>query len=342
MSVTILIDLVEHARRFSDILDIQGIFHLTFLNTPKSVYEIIDLIMLISSISFFLSISKTSELIIVRGSGRSVYGTLFFPFFLSVFLGCLFVAVINPLVATTSKSYLNMKEILIKGDKAIFSVGSEGLWLRQGNNSQQSVIRATLANVDASILYGVSIISFNQDGSVFRRIEAESAYILEKTWQLNNAKIWPIIRGVNSEKEAQVEQTFFINSNLTKEEITERFGDPHMISIWNLRSYIAQLKSVGFSMKKYEVRYHSELSHPIFLAAMMLVGCAFTMKNFVGTRKSLAILASTLIGFSLFYVRNFAALLAEGNQLNLLAATWIPAISGILISLGLILHMEDG
>ena len=49
-----------------------------------------------------------------------------------------------------------------------------------------------------------------------------------------------------------------------------------------------------------------------------------------------------LLGFGFFYVRNLAELLAEGNQLNLIAATWIPAFSSIFISLGLILHMEDG
>ena len=186
------------------------------------------------------------------------------------------------------------------------------------------------------------MISFSENGSVFRLIEAESANILENSWQMQNAKIWPIGPDLNSEKKAKFYKTFSIASNITKEEITERFGEPHLVSIWNLPSYITQLRTVGFSMRKYEVRYHSELSHPIFLAAMMLVGCAFTMKKFIGNRKSLAVIASILLGFSFFYLRNLAELLAEGNQLNLIAATWIPAFSSIFISLGLILHMEDG
>ena len=102
------------------------------------------------------------------------------------------------------------------------------------------------------------------------------------------------------------------------------------------------MKAAGFSVLRYEVRFHSELSHPLFLVAMMLVGCAFTMKNFIGNKKSLAIIGSIILGFSLYYVRNFAQLLAESGQLNLIAATWIPSISSILIALGLILHMEDG
>ena len=66
------------------------------------------------------------------------------------------------------------------------------------------------------------------------------------------------------------------------------------------------------------------------------------MKKFIGNKKSLAVIASIMLGFGLYYVRNLAELLAEGGQLNIIAATWIPSISSILIALGLILHMEDG
>ena len=186
------------------------------------------------------------------------------------------------------------------------------------------------------------MISFSENGSVFRRIEAESANITENSWQLKNARNLANRCRSQFRKILKITKHFSIESSITKEEITERFGEPHMISIWNLPSYITQLRTVGFSMRKYEVRYHSELSHPIFLAAMMLVGCAFTMKKFIGNRKSLAVIASILLGFSFFYLRNLAELLAEGNQLNLIAATWIQHFSSIFISLGLILHMEDG
>ena len=338
----ILIDLIEHSRRFSYYTDLFGILYLTFLNLPKSIYEVIDLVMLISSITFFISMSKTSELIIVRGSGRSVYGAIFSPIIVSLIFGILILTVFNPLVATTSKTYLNVKETYIKGEKAVFSIGSEGLWLRQGYNLEQSVIRANRANYDGSILYDVTIISFAENGSAIQRLEAEKAVILDKRWRLSNVKLWPLGKGFSSEKNAEISQELIVPSNLTKEEIRERISDPSSISIWALRSHISQLKAAGFSVVRYEVRFHSELSHPLFLVAMMLVGCAFTMKNFIGNKKSFTIIASIMLGFGLYYIRNFAHLLAESGQLNLIAATWIPSVSSILIALGLILHMEDG
>lgn len=338
----ILIDLIEHSRRFSYFTDLIGIIHLTFLNAPKSIYEIIDLIMLIASIIFFVSMSKTNELVIVRGAGRSVYGAILSPILVSGVFGLLFLGIFNPLVATTSKSYLNIKEVYIKGEKAAFSIGAEGLWLRQGDDLEQSVIRASRTNYDGSVLYDVTIISFSENGPAIRRVTAEQAIILDKNWHLNNVKIWPLNSDLSSEKNAVLKDKLVISSNLTKDEIRERISDPSSISIWNLRSHIAQLKGAGFSVLRYEVRFHSELSHPLFLIAMTLVGCAFTMKNFIGNRKSMAIIASIMLGFGLYYVRNFAQILAESGQLDLIAATWIPSISSILIALGLILHMEDG
>ena len=338
----ILIDLIEHSRRFSHILDLFEITHLTFLNASKSIYEIIDLIMLIASVMFFLSVRKSSELIIVRGAGRSVYGAIFSPVMVSLIFGIIILAIINPLIATTSKTYLNMKETYIKGEKAVFSIGAEGLWLRQGNNEEQSVIRASRSNFDGSILYNVTILSFGKDGTAIHRLDAEKAIIGNNTWQLRNVKEWPFAKGLSSEKNAKNSEKLSIKSDLTKNEIRERISDPSSVSIWDLKSHINQLKTAGFSVLRYEVKLHSELSHPLFLVAMMLIGCAFTMKNFIGNKKSLAIIASIMIGFGLYYVRNFAQLLAESGQLNLIAATWIPSISSILIALGLILHMEDG
>ena len=101
----VMIDLIEHSRRFSYVIDLYSIIHLTFLNAPKSIYEIIDLIMLIASLVFFISISKTSELVIVRGAGRSVYGAIFSPIIVIFGFGILILAIFNPLVATSSKTY---------------------------------------------------------------------------------------------------------------------------------------------------------------------------------------------------------------------------------------------
>ncbi len=96
-----------------------------------------------------------------------------------------------------------------------------------------------MTNLMPLVLYDVTIISFDKDGAVSKRIEAESAKISEKDWHLTNAKIWPIGKGINSEKKSKKLEKLIIQSSITKEEITEGLVNHHMISIWNLRTHIA-------------------------------------------------------------------------------------------------------
>ena len=144
----------------------------------------------------------------------------------------LFLGIFNPLVATTSKSYLNIKEVYIKGEKAAFSIGAEGLWLRQGDDLEQSVIRASRTNYDGSVLHDVTIISFSENGPAIRRVTAEQAIILDKNWHLNNVKIWPLNSDLSSEKNAVLKDKLVISSNLTKDEIYHCYKEKDGVKVF--------------------------------------------------------------------------------------------------------------
>jgi lipopolysaccharide export system permease protein len=75
---------------------------------------------------------------------------------------------------------------------------------------------------------------------------------------------------------------------------------------------------------------------------MVLIGAAFTMRHSRMGGTGIAVLSAVLLGFSLYYVRNFAQILGENGQLNPLAAAWVPPLASVLLALGLILHREDG
>ena len=122
-------------------------------------------------------------------------------------------AIFNPLVAATSKTYLNVKN-LPKGEKRFFN-RLRGPLAQQGNNSEQAVIRANRANYDGSILYDVTILSFAKNGSVTRRLDAQKAIILDQNWQLENVKSGRLNKGI-VQKNAKFGQKLIIPSNLTK------------------------------------------------------------------------------------------------------------------------------
>lgn len=342
-ALVVLIDAVDQARRFSgsDIGWAQ-VFGLTLLNAPQTINLILPLIMILATITLFISLSRSSELVVTRAAGRSAMRALIAPVIVALIIGVLAVSMLNPIVAATGNRYLQLSESYRAGGASALSISEEGLWLRQGSATGQTVIRAWRSNADASVLYDVTFLTYDAQNGPVRRIEAGSAALQEGAWSLRNAKAWPLRAGTNAEANAEFFDTMEIPSTLTLERIRESIGKPAAVSIYDLPTFIRQLEQAGFSAQRHKVWLQAEFARPLFLMAMVLVASAFTMRHarFGGT--GVAVLTAVLLGFSLYFVRSFAQILGENGQIPVLLAAWAPPVAAILLATGLLLHAEDG
>ena len=338
----VLLDLVEQIRRFDSSVSFAEIMKLTLLNTPDGMYQILPLVMILSSIALFVSLARSSELVVARAAGRSGLAVLIGPLMVALVIGGLAVAMGNPIVAATSKAYSDLRETYRNGGTSALSIGAEGLWLRQSDPLGQTVIRAARANPNGTVLYDVMFVAYAEDGGPIRRIEAAEAELNSGAWTLREAKVWPLIAGINPETNAALHDELTVSSNLTEDSIKDRFGRPSAISVWDLRSFITDLEDAGFSARRHEVWLQMEMARPVFLISMVLIGAAFTMRHSRMGGTGVAVLSAVLLGFTLYYIRNFAQILGENGQLNALAAAWVPPLASVLLALGMILHREDG
>lgn len=337
-----LVDLVEQMRKFDASVSFAEVVRMTMLNTPEGLYQILPLVMILSAVVLFLSLARSSELVVTRAAGRSALTALMAPVAVALTIGLLAVAVGNPIVAGTSKKYHELREYYRNGGTSALSIGREGLWLRQGGPEGQAVIRAARADPEAITLYDVSFVVYGAAGGPSRRIEAAEARLEPGGWVLTDAKAWPLERGVIPEDEAEHFTRLSLPSSLTQDAIRDSFGKPSVVSVWKLPGFIDGLEEAGFSARRHAVWLQMELARPLFLVAMLLVGAAFTMRHsrFGGTGP--AVLAAVLLGFGLYYVRNFAQILGENGQLDPVLAAWTPPAASVILALGLILNMEDG
>ncbi len=342
-ALIVLVDTVDQARRFGS-YDIgwQRILGLTMLKAPETMNLILPLIMILATVVLFLSLARSSELVVTRAAGRSALSALQAPVWVAFIVGIMAVGMLNPIVAATSKRYVQVSENIRAGGASALSISNEGLWLRQGGAQGQTVIRAWRSNADASVLYDVTFISYNLEDGPVRRIEAASAALEDGNWVLSDAKSWPLEIGVNAEGNAETFETLTLPSNLTLDRIRESISDPGAVSIYDLPDFIDQLEQAGFSPRRHKVWLQTELARPFFLVAMVLVASAFTMRHtrFGGT--GVAVLASVLLGFGLYFIRSFAQILGENGQIPVILAAWAPPAASILLALGLLLHAEDG
>ena len=99
-AILFLIDIVEQIRRFSDQdIGLSGAAVLSLLNITASFYSIIPLMAVLAGIALFLSLSRSSELVAIRASGRSGLRVLAAPAGTAARVGPLAVRVLNPKVA---------------------------------------------------------------------------------------------------------------------------------------------------------------------------------------------------------------------------------------------------
>jgi lipopolysaccharide export system permease protein len=204
------------------------------------------------------------------------------------------------------------------------------------------VIRAARANANGTVLYDVTFFTYAEGGGPVQRIEAAEAELVSGAWELRDAKEWPLAVGLNPETNATLHDLLVVPSTLTEDSIKDRFGRPSAISVWELRTFITDLEDAGFSARRHAVWLQMEMARPVFLLSMVLIGAAFTMRHSRMGGTGIAVLSAVMLGFSLYYVRNFAQILGENGQLNAMAAAWVPPVASVLLALGLILQREDG
>lgn len=336
------VGIVDQLRRFSGVdATFTQVLVIALLNIPQALYRILPLIMIIATIGLFLSLSRSSELVVTRAAGRSALRALVAPLTMALIIGLLAVAIMNPIVAATSRQF-ELRTDALSGEGRILTLGETGLWLRQGDADVQTVIRAGSANLAGTTLRDVTFITFHGDAGPTQRIAADIAILEQGAWVLHNAKSWSLTGGQTPEAEAQITPLLRVPSSLTPDQIRDSFGTPASIPIWDLPAFIDRLRTAGFSAQRHVVWLQMELALPLFLVAMVMIGASFTLRHQRGGRTGLMVLYAILLGFGLYFLRNFAQILGENGELPALLAAWAPPLAAIGLSLGLLLHYEDG
>lgn len=340
--ILMLIDMLDQLRRLSGRgVGLVQAMELSALNVPESLYNILPLVMILSAIAMFLGFARSSELVVVRAAGRSGLRFLLAPIAVSLMIGIVAVAVLNPLVAATSKAYEARYAGYARGAERVLSVSEDGLWLRQGGEGSQTVIHARRANADGTQLYGVSFLSFDKDGLPRERVEAEAARLEPGAWVIEQGRRWRL-DALNPQQGVEDLATARLNSDLTPDAIRDSFGSPAAIPVWELPAFIRGLERAGFSARNHQVWLQMQLALPLLMSAMVLIAAGFTMRHarFGGT--GLLVLFSLLGGFAMFFLRNFAQVLGQNGQVPVMVAAWAPPLAAALFALGLLLHLEDG
>jgi len=133
-----------------------------------------------------------------------------------------------------------------------------------------------------------------------------------------------------------------LETDLTSSQIAESFAPPRAVSIWNLPKFIKRLEKSGFSAVRHRQFFQSEIASPLLFVAMTMIGAAFTMRPARFGRTGIMVLLAVLSGFSLYFFKDVLDSFGSAGVLPIEFAVWTPPVAAIMLSLGLLLHLEDG
>jgi len=335
---------IENIRKFLDDSGSLGpLIYLTMLQLPSSIARMLPLVMLISSLTLFIGLTRSSEMVVSRAAGVSALKMVFVPISIAVLLGVLATTVFNPIVAATTQQYDLLEDQITNTNSSILSISEDGLWLRQVVGDRQSVIQARRSSPAGDVLFDVEFHVFDGSGTLAERIVSKSAALSENEWLLTDVKRWtvdandvdiigPIVKRAQDR----------LPTDLTVEQILNSFAPPQTIPFWDIPKFIERLETSGFSATRHRQYFHSALATPAVFVAMVLIGAGFTMRHARFGKRGLMVLLTVLAGFSLYSFNNVAASLGAAGTVPVVLSAWAPSGAAILLVLGLLLHLEDG
>lgn len=344
------VDLVELMRNSggsrAGFADMAG---MALLHAPAISITAAPFTVLLSSMTCFAMLARSSELVVTRAAGVSVWLLLTPALLTAIALGVIVVTIFNPLAAVLTTRFEALESRYFERSSSRLSVSADGLWLRQGGSGGQTVIHAQRASAMLDRLWSVNVFQFDRDNRFYRRIDARSARLADGAWRLSGVRRWDLLAleidnagASDIATRPELADEMRIPTDLTTESIQESFSPPTTISFWKLPKFIRQLETSGFSSNRHRLHWYGLLSVPVVFFAMVLIGAAFSMRHLRFGGLGYMALGCVLSGFAYFFLSDLAAALGASGAVPVLIAAWAPPISAVLFALGLLLHLEDG
>ena len=309
---------------------------MAILQLPNLGQKMLPFAILLGGVFTFVKLSRSRELVATRAAGVSAWDFLLPPLTVAVVIGVVAVTLFTPIAAKMFSAFAGLEARYVKGEESQLSVSINGLWLRQGDEHQQSVIHALRVAQQGEHLAELVVFLYSGKDHFVGRIDAKSAKLHDHYWVLNDA--W--VSGASGSPVHHA--SYSLPTTLTPEQIIESSTSPDALSFWDLPGYIRAAQQAGFSATRYQIYLYSLYTLPALFAAMVFMAASFSLK--FGRESGIArvVLFSAAAGFGVFFFQNLTNVLGRSGAVPILLAAIAPALASIMIGMTLVFSQEDG
>lgn len=312
------------------------------LRLPWMIMQILPFAVLLGGILAFWRLTRSSELIVARAAGVSAWQFLAAPTLCAVLLGTLATTVISPVSAAMRGRAEAIDSAYLKAGGGPLSLNGGQLWLRQADRALDpkgvAILHASGVMLHQGRLTSGAVSVFRLDASdgLLERVEARSAILLGDDWVLSQASV------LRPGRAPDRRPTLRLPTNMTVDRVENSFAPPDTLSFWALPGFIRLLERSGFSAVRHRLHFQSLLALPLLAGTMALLAAGFSMRPARRGGVAKMIGSGVAAGFALYLVSKLAEEFGQSGALPPALAAWAPAGAGLMFSLALLLHLEDG
>lgn len=339
-----LFDLIDLLRRAAARPDATFglVSEMAALRVPWLVMQILPFAVLLGGIYAFWRLTRSSELVVARAAGVSIWQILGAPFTVAILIGAFATAIMSPVSSVTYSRFVTLDDAYLEVGAGPLTINGGQLWLRQTDaglvTNGVAIIHAASVNLHQKVLTArqVSVFRLDARDRLLQRIEAGRGRLVPGAWIFTDA------RTLEPGHLPSAAGTIRIPTDLTIERVQESFASPDTLSVWELPGFIKLLASSGFSTVAHRLYFQTLLALPLLCGTMSLVAAGFSMRPARRGRVSEMLLSGAAAGFALFLISKVAAEYGKSGALPPSLAAWVPAASGLMLAVALLLHLEDG
>ena len=321
-SLVMLIDFVEISRGVGSDVDLSAIriVGMMLLKSPAVIIQLLPFVFLFGTLAAYVGLNRRSELVAMRAAGVSAWRFVLPAAGAAFVLGVLTVTALGPAAASADGLFQRERTRLSGSANGVDADGV--IWLREGEDQRQIVIRAAHQDRANARLLGVTFFIYTTapDGhrAFTERLDAASASLSAGRWHLIDAV------GAQTGQRAVRYATLDLPSSLADEEAFERFARPQSTPFWSLPGQIRRIENAGFSSTAYRLRLQQLLATPLMFAAMSILAAAFSLRLMrLGDLAKMSA-AAVVLGFGFFFFNQSAAAFGSAEVIPPFVAAWLP------------------
>ncbi|MDZ4365130.1 LPS export ABC transporter permease LptG [Brevundimonas sp.] len=339
-ALVMLIDFVEISRGVGSNVDLSAlrILGLMLLKSPAVIVQLLPFVFLFGTLAAFVGLNRRSELIAMRAAGVSAWRFVLPAAGAAFVIGVLTVTVLAPIASSADGLFQRERQRL--SGSALSGGDGQAIWLREGDETRQMVIRAERQDRASGRLLGVTFFIYTTDPdgrrTVSERIQAASATLSAGKWRLLDA-----VGAQPGERQVRY-ATLDLLSSLADEEAFERFARPQSTPFWSLPGQITRIEEAGFSSTAYRLRLQQQLAIPLMFAAMSILAAAFSLRLMRLGDLARMIASAVVLGFAFFFVNQASAAFGSAQVIPPILAAWLPPVLTALAAFTLLFYTEDG